>query len=37
MDEEWGYLAGGDLYTLISTRRVLEEAGINRGLPIKKA
>lgn len=35
MDEEWGHLSGGDLYTLISTRRVLEEAGITRGLPIK--
>lgn len=35
MDEEWGHLAGGDLYSLISTRRVLEEAGITRGIPIK--
>lgn len=37
MDDEWGHLAGGDLYTLISTRAVLEEAGITRGVPIKPA
>lgn len=36
MDREWGMLADGSLYTLISTRTVLDFAGIDRGLPIKE-